>query len=79
MRHLIPLHPLCSMLPRLAPEELNGSNRMELYVFANEARGHALLVARADNLGKGASGSAAQNIDAMLGLETGSDYALEIN
>jgi N-acetyl-gamma-glutamyl-phosphate reductase len=60
----------------LTPEALNGTNRMELAVFANEADGHALLIARADNLGKGASGSAAQNIDLMLGLDGASDYAL---
>ncbi len=64
-------------LPRaLSPERLNGSNRMELYVFANETTGQALLVALADNLGKGASGAAAQNIDVMLGLDDGRDYAL---
>ena len=37
----------------------------------------ALLVARADNLGKGASGAAAQNIDLMLGLSNDFDYALD--
>jgi N-acetyl-gamma-glutamyl-phosphate reductase len=58
----------------LSPEALNGTNRMELFVFANDRQ--ALLVALADNLGKGASGAAVQNIDVMLGLESGSDYAL---
>jgi len=47
---------------------LAGSNQMELRVFANEAAGHALLVARLDNLGKGASGAAVQNLELMLGL-----------
>ena len=60
----------------LAPTALNGTNRMELHVFANDRAGHALLVALADNLGKGASGAAAQNIDLMLGLEGDRDYAL---
>jgi N-acetyl-gamma-glutamyl-phosphate reductase len=60
----------------LSPEALNGTNRMELFVFGNDATGQALLVARADNLGKGASGSAAQNIDLMLGLAGRQDYAL---
>jgi N-acetyl-gamma-glutamyl-phosphate reductase len=60
----------------LSPEALNGTNRMELFVFGNDATGQALLVARADNLGKGASGSAAQNIDLMLGLAGAQDYAL---
>jgi len=47
---------------------LNDTDRMELRVFANEAAGHAVLVARLDNLGKGASGAAVQNIVLMLGL-----------
>lgn len=45
---------------------LNGSDDMELFVFANEDRRHALLVARLDNLGKGASGAAVQNLDLMI-------------
>jgi len=52
----------------LEPEALNGSNRMELFVFANDAARQALLVARLDNLGKGASGAAVQNLNLMLGL-----------
>jgi N-acetyl-gamma-glutamyl-phosphate reductase len=52
----------------LAPEALAGTNMMEIFVFANEAEGHVLLVARMDNLGKGASGAATQNLDIMLGL-----------
>lgn len=54
---------------RLEPEALNGTDRLELRVFANEERGHVLLVARLDNLGKGASGAAVQNIGLMLGLK----------
>ena len=50
------------------PEGLNGSNRLELAVFGSEARRQAVLVARLDNLGKGASGAAVQNIKLMLGL-----------
>jgi N-acetyl-gamma-glutamyl-phosphate reductase len=53
----------------LAPEGLNGTNRMRLYVFANEAAGQARLVALLDNLGKGASGAAVQNLNLALGLE----------
>jgi N-acetyl-gamma-glutamyl-phosphate reductase len=53
----------------LQPEALNGSNRMELFVFDNPDEETALLVARLDNLGKGASGAACQNIDLMLGLD----------
>jgi N-acetyl-gamma-glutamyl-phosphate reductase len=41
---------------------------MELRVFGNDAYGHALLVARLDNLGKGASGAAVQNLRLMLGV-----------
>jgi len=52
----------------LEPEALNGTNRLELFVFANDAARQALLVARLDNLGKGASGAAVQNLNLMLGL-----------
>ncbi len=44
------------------------SNKMELRVFGNEDYRHAVLVARLDNLGKGASGAAVQNLMLMLGL-----------
>jgi N-acetyl-gamma-glutamyl-phosphate reductase len=50
------------------PEIYNGTNRMKVYVFANDDRAQALLVAVYDNLGKGASGAAVQNMDLMLGL-----------
>ena len=50
------------------PEVYNGTNRMRLHVFANDKRAQALLVAVYDNLGKGASGAAVQNMDLMLGL-----------
>lgn len=56
-------------LARLDPEALNGTNDLRLYVFANEAREQALLVAQLDNLGKGASGAAVQNLNLMLGAE----------
>jgi N-acetyl-gamma-glutamyl-phosphate reductase len=52
---------------RIEPESLNGTNDIEIHVFANEARRQALLVARFDNLGKGASGAAVQNLMLMLG------------
>ena len=55
-------------LGKLEPEALNGTDRMELRVYANEARRQAVLVAKLDNLGKGASGAAVQNIGLMLGL-----------
>jgi len=54
---------------KLEPEALNDTNKLELTVYANEARHQAVLVARLDNLGKGASGAAVQNLSLMLGLE----------
>jgi N-acetyl-gamma-glutamyl-phosphate reductase len=53
---------------RIEPQALNNSDKLELFVFANEKHNHAVLVARLDNLGKGASGAAVQNIKLMLGL-----------
>jgi N-acetyl-gamma-glutamyl-phosphate reductase len=55
---------------RLDALALNDTNLMELRVFGNERHRHAVLVARLDNLGKGASGAAVQNIGLMLGVET---------
>ncbi len=52
----------------LDPQSLNGTNEMELRVLANARYGHAVLVATLDNLGKGASGAAVQNLDMMLGI-----------
>ena len=53
----------------LNPEALNGSNRMELFVFENSKNEQAVLVARLDNLGKGAGRAALQNAALMLGLK----------
>ncbi|HEX3918424.1 MAG TPA: N-acetyl-gamma-glutamyl-phosphate reductase [Caulobacteraceae bacterium] len=53
----------------LPPEQLNGTNRMRLFVFGNPASGQARLVAQLDNLGKGASGAAVQNLNLALGLD----------
>ena len=53
---------------RLEPEALNETNMLELYVFASHKYPQAVLVARLDNLGKGASGAAIQNMRLMLGL-----------
>lgn len=52
---------------KIEAEALNDSNRLELRVYGNAARGQAVLVARLDNLGKGASGAAVQNIRLMTG------------
>ena len=53
---------------KLEPEALNDTNLLELSVHANEKHRQAVLVARLDNLGKGASGAAVQNLRLMLGL-----------
>ena len=55
----------------LDPEAFNGTNEMKLFVFGNADRTQARLVALLDNLGKGASGAAVQNLNLMLGLEEG--------
>jgi len=53
---------------KLDPLALNGTNKMELRVYANMDYHHAVAIARLDNLGKGASGAAVQNLKLMLGL-----------
>jgi N-acetyl-gamma-glutamyl-phosphate reductase len=52
----------------LEPESLNNTNRMKLFVFGDAHADQARLVALLDNLGKGASGAAVQNMNLMLGL-----------
>jgi N-acetyl-gamma-glutamyl-phosphate reductase len=54
-------------VPDIDPEHYNGTNRMKVHVFANDDRAQALLIAVYDNLGKGASGAAVQNLNLMLG------------
>ena len=56
---------------KLEPESLNDTNRLELRVFGDDDLRQAVLVAKLDNLGKGASGAAVQNIRLMLGLAEG--------
>jgi len=53
-------------LAGLDPQQHNGSNTMSLYVFDNPRQGQVLLAAVFDNLGKGASGAALQNLDLWL-------------
>ena len=53
---------------RLDALALNGTDKLELYVFANDAERQAVLVARLDKLGKGGAGAAVQNIKLMLGV-----------
>ncbi len=56
-------------IERLDPERLNGSNDLEIHIFANPDNGQAVICAVLDNLGKGASGAAVQNMNLMLGLD----------
>jgi N-acetyl-gamma-glutamyl-phosphate reductase len=53
---------------RLDALAFNSTNELELSVYENEVRGETVLVARLDNLGKGASGAAVQNLELMLGI-----------
>jgi len=55
--------------PSLDPESLNGTNSLKLFVFGDDQSEQARLVAILDNLGKGASGAAVQNLNIMLGLD----------
>lgn len=63
-----PYDPALGKSPALDPQAHNDSNSMTLHVFANDARAQAVLVAVYDNLGKGASGAAVQNLNLMLGV-----------
>jgi len=65
---VMPLENAAANGGKLEPEALNETNMLELYVFASEKHRQAVLVARLDNLGKGASGAAVQNMRLMLGL-----------
>lgn len=56
-------------IARLESEALNGTDKLEVFVFGKPDLNQAVLVARLDNLGKGAAGAAVQNIKLMLGLE----------
>ncbi len=57
----------------IAPiEETEATNHLRLHVFGNDKHGHAVVVGLLDNLGKGASGQAVQNLNIMLGLEEAS-------
>ena len=66
---LVAVAPLAeaAALKTLDAEEMKGTNKIKLYVFGNESRQQARLVAVVDNLGKGAAGSTVQNLNAMMG------------
>ncbi|MCB2116447.1 MAG: N-acetyl-gamma-glutamyl-phosphate reductase [Rhodobacteraceae bacterium] len=61
--------PAAAHEPRVWPEALNGTNRVEISVHGNPATGSATVIAVLDNLGKGSSGAAVQNLNIMLGLD----------
>jgi N-acetyl-gamma-glutamyl-phosphate reductase len=54
---------------KLDPMGLNHTNTLEIRVYGNDAAQQAVVIARLDNLGKGASGAAVQNLKLMLGLD----------
>ncbi len=60
--------PLTSPVTKLEPQALNNSDDLELFVVGNDGTQQAVLIARLDNLGKGAAGAAVQNLQLMLGL-----------
>ena len=66
----MPLHQQGPATP-LDPEALNDSNDLRLALYANPEHGQVLLTAVFDNLGKGASGAAVQNLDLMLAAMRG--------
>src|ERR1700756_3195080 len=65
---VMPLDGQAAKSGRIEPEALNETKQLELYVFASDKHHQSVLVARLDNLGKGASGAAVQNMRLMLGL-----------
>jgi N-acetyl-gamma-glutamyl-phosphate reductase len=65
---VMPLDDAAAKNGRIEPEALNETNMLELHVFASPKYPQAVLVARLDNLGKGASGAAVQNMRLMLGF-----------
>jgi N-acetyl-gamma-glutamyl-phosphate reductase len=66
---VLPLAPA----PTLDPQALNDTDTLEICVYPNDDHDQVLLVARLDNLGKGASGAAVQNIAIMLNLSLPED------
>lgn len=68
MVRVVPLTESAALGGRIDPLGLNGTDKLEIYVFPSADGRQALLVARLDNLGKGAAGAAVQNIRLMLGL-----------
>ncbi|MET1416152.1 N-acetyl-gamma-glutamyl-phosphate reductase [Roseibium sp. HPY-6] len=69
-----PLEPL-ERADFLDPQAVNDTNLLRLHVFANDARAQAAIIAVYDNLGKGASGAAVQNLNLMLGVDQATSLA----
>ncbi|MBJ6988594.1 MULTISPECIES: N-acetyl-gamma-glutamyl-phosphate reductase [unclassified Devosia] len=65
----MPYDPSAGKLASLDPQANNGTNKLSLYVFANDELNQAVIAAVYDNLGKGASGAAVQNLNIMLGVD----------
>lgn len=80
-QRFVTVHPLGEIdgasAPFLTPHGLEGTNQIHLYVFASANGERSVLVAKLDNLGKGASGAAVQNLNLMLGFEEGIGVDLE--
>ena len=70
---LVKIHPLNSIdegyAPYLSPHNVEGSNDVHLYVYASDVYREVMVIAKFDNLGKGASGAAVQNLNIMLGYD----------
>ncbi|MHA1597151.1 MAG: N-acetyl-gamma-glutamyl-phosphate reductase [Alphaproteobacteria bacterium] len=62
------VHVVPSGQDSLVPEALNGTNELRLHVFGNAESGQTVVIGLLDNLGKGASGQAVQNLNLMLGI-----------
>lgn len=68
-QHFVAVVERDAMGDRIDPQRLNGTNRMELTVDGDPETGATVLIAVLDNLGKGASGAAVQNLNIMLGQD----------
>lgn len=68
-QHFVEVVPSASLGARIVPTALNGTNLLQLSVHGDDEGGCATVVAVLDNLGKGASGAAVQNLNIMLELD----------
>ena len=74
-RQFVAVADASASLARLDPESLNGTNELCLHVLGNAEHGQAVIAGVLDNLGKGASGQAVQNLNLMLGLDEAAGLA----